>query len=348
MTDRPATRKKASPAPTEHEPGKITTAQMRHLHALLRDHGITGDNAVHDYLTLAGVTVESRTDIDTVDAARIIADLEAAPVARTLAAAGLTALREAFPPEAIGKLPRSTCQDCSAKDGRKDACERHPNRSTCSVCGNYHNTASTIHLDFVGHADVTARLLAVDPEWTWEPAENGPGGPSISASTDRDGNLWIRLTVLGVTRIGVGDGKNAKERIGDALRNAAMRFGVALDLWAKGDREWAHTEKTGTDRHPDEATGPAPQADPPWTGPSTAESLAALRMHAETAGVDFDAFTAKKRQEHGGITVEELDRMPAAMAYQWERQVAAYLRDNPPEAAPAETAPDAAGEQAPA
>ena len=27
-----------------------------------------------------------------------------------------------------------------------------------------------------------------------------------------------------------------KVLIGDALRNAAMRFGVALDLWAKGDR----------------------------------------------------------------------------------------------------------------
>ena len=26
-----------------------------------------------------------------------------------------------------------------------------------------------------------------------------------------------------------------KERIGDALRNAAMRFGAALDLWHKGE-----------------------------------------------------------------------------------------------------------------
>ena len=26
-----------------------------------------------------------------------------------------------------------------------------------------------------------------------------------------------------------------KERIGDALRNAAMRYGAALDLWHKGD-----------------------------------------------------------------------------------------------------------------
>jgi hypothetical protein len=87
-------------------------------------------------------------------------------------------------------------------------------------------------LDYVGHAATTDRLLAVDPEWTWEPlATDDQGLPAI----DKAGNLWIRLTVCGVTRIGVGDGLSMKERIGDAIRNAAMRFGVALDLWAKED-----------------------------------------------------------------------------------------------------------------
>ena len=86
------------------------------------------------------------------------------------------------------------------------------------------------HLDFVGHAATTDRLLTVDPEWSWEPmALDQYGSPQM----DRDGNLWIRLTVCGVTRIGVGDGSSMKEKIGDAIRNAAMRFGVALDLWAK-------------------------------------------------------------------------------------------------------------------
>jgi len=52
---------------------------------------------------------------------------------------------------------------------------------------------------------------------------------------DDNRNLWIKLTICGVTRLGVGDGKSPKECIGDAIRNAAMRFGVALDLWAKED-----------------------------------------------------------------------------------------------------------------
>ena len=68
--------------------------------------------------------------------------------------------------------------------------------------------------------------------------------------------MWIKLTVCGVTRLGYGDagakkgGDAMKERIGDALRNAAMRFGAALDLWHKGDLH-------GSDDDDDPKTGSA-------------------------------------------------------------------------------------------
>lgn len=248
--------------------------------------------------------------------------------------ARLAQLREPFPPEAVGKLPRSTCQDCSSKDGTRDSCPRHPNRGSCPVCGNYHNTQSTMHLDFVGHADVTDRLLQVDPEWTWEPAMRDQfGQPSVAASVDRDGNLWINLTVLGVTRPGVGDGKNAKEKIGDALRNAAMRFGVALDLWAKGDRDWAHAEKTGTDQHPDTAPPPAAQSDrpaPEWHGPTSLELLDIISGHAITAGTTLENITAKFRADHGNVTVEDLEACPPQLLADLEASIADYLRKNPP------------------
>jgi hypothetical protein len=108
-------------------------------------------------------------------------------------------LRKPFPKGSIGKLPRGGAQ-----------------------------------LEYVGHAAVTDRLLSVDPTWSWEPmATDETGLPAL----DRKGNLWIRLTICGVTRIGVGDGASAKECIGDAIRNAAMRFGVALDLWGKEELE---------------------------------------------------------------------------------------------------------------
>ena len=95
-----------------------------------------------------------------------------------------------------------------------------------------------VKLAYVGHAALTDRLLDVDPAWTWEPlALDEHGLPAL----DEVGGLWIKLTVCGVTRLGYGDagaktGPNAiKECIGDALRNAAMRFGAALDLWHKGE-----------------------------------------------------------------------------------------------------------------
>lgn len=133
-------------------------------------------------------------------------------------------LRAAFPPGTVGKLPKPLSKE--AKKGK------------CPECGTFHGLPA-VHLDYVGHAAVTDRLLSVDPEWSWEPMAVDQFG---SPQQDREGNLWIRLTVCGVTRIGCGDGSSMKERIGDAIRNAAMRFGVALDLWSKEELESGHAE----------------------------------------------------------------------------------------------------------
>lgn len=167
-------------------------------------------------------------------------------------------LREPFPAAFIGKLPKPTKAD-------------NP-KGKCSECGGWHGLPA-VHLDYVGHAAVTDRLLQVDPAWTWKPLAFTPEGlPAL----DRVGNLWIKLTISGVTRLGVGDGKNAKECIGDAIRNAAMRFGVALDLWAKED---LHAfEQASEDARPQaapKAKSPTPAAEGKNTA-STDDALLAL------------------------------------------------------------------------
>lgn len=91
-----------------------------------------------------------------------------------MSAAGMTpdaaaALRAPFPPALIGKLPKGGGM-----------------------------------LDYVGHADVTSRLLEVDPEWGWEPVAWAPDGTPMYVLGNRDAVLWIRLTVCGVSRLGVG------------------------------------------------------------------------------------------------------------------------------------------------
>lgn len=114
-------------------------------------------------------------------------------------------LRAMFPPETIGHVPRGGVQ-----------------------------------LAYVGHAAVTDRLLAVDPDWTWEPVAHDDDGLPLIQHRGKDAVLWIRMTVCGITRYGVGIVQATafeleKQLISDAIRNAAMRYGVALDLWAKED-----------------------------------------------------------------------------------------------------------------
>ena len=100
------------------------------------------------------------------------------------------------------------------------------------------SAGSKAGLSFVGHAALTDRLLQADSAWTWSPVAN-PASLGLPV-TGSGVEMWIELTVDGVTRYGYGDapgkkgGDAIKECIGDALRNAAMRFGVALDLWHKG------------------------------------------------------------------------------------------------------------------
>jgi len=108
-----------------------------------------------------------------------------------------------------------------------------------------------VSLSYVGHAEITKMLIEIDPEWSWEPAAWVDGRPATFQQAGlikrRDGtatevptvSMWGRLTLLGVTRVAVGSVEAHKpdldkELVSDFLRNAAMRFGLCLSLWAKG------------------------------------------------------------------------------------------------------------------
>jgi hypothetical protein len=144
---------------------------------------------------------------------------------------GLALLRLPFNESQISKLPKPTKRltDIIKQDYKQGV--------RCKLCGGWHHK-DVVHLDYVGHAALTDRLLDADPEWNWEPVTfTELGLPAL----DQNGGMWIKLTVCGITRLGYGDAPNkkggdaTKEIIGDALRNSAMRFGAALDLWHKGD-----------------------------------------------------------------------------------------------------------------
>lgn len=198
----------------------------------------------------------------------------------------LALLREPFDDNQINQLPKPYKADSP--------------KGNCNVCHGYHGLPA-VHLDYVGHAALTDRLLTVDPEWSYEFVATDPttGAPIF----DANGGMWIRLTVCGVTRLGYGvaegkKGGNAiKEVIGDALRNAGMRFGIALDLWHKGDLHDASVER-GDDAAP--VVKPAPA----WRARvAAARDMAELNeIHADAAANGWAspdlmaALTARKGQ----------------------------------------------------
>lgn len=188
-------------------------------------------------------------------------------------------LRAPFQPAQIGKLPRITCKECIRRTCK--SAQHAP--SKCAHCGAY-MTPAHLHIDYVGHANVTERLLIADPEWTWEPFAIDPNGLPMISTRNARASMWIKLTLLGITRIGVGtddaDAADLEKRlISDALRNAAMRFGVGLNMWSKEEltrREEPETEPATTRARRARSSSPGqaapndtlPRSKEPWTSRS--------------------------------------------------------------------------------
>jgi len=182
-------------------------------------------------------------------------------------------LREKFDTNRIGLKPKISCKACSnspAKvcgEHKKARCDGSLTRD--AGCGQW-ITERHFHVEFVSHADVTDRLLDTDADWDWEPLAIGSDGLPVF---DKNGGLWIRLTIGGKTRIGYGgaDGKTGedavKETISDAIKTTAMRFGVALDLWRKGEESGKPSDAEAAPRQersaPQQRRPQQPPPDPP-------------------------------------------------------------------------------------
>jgi hypothetical protein len=224
---------------------------------------------------------------------------------------GLALLRDPFPAHQISKLPKPTAKETQiVKDDFSKGIR-------CEVCGAWHHP-KVIHLDYVGHAALTDRLLDADPAWDWEPLAMSPAGLPVM---DGNGGMWIKLTVCGVTRLGYGHpdsktgGNAVKEVIGDALRNAAMRFGAALDLWHKGDLH-GDNDGPGTESPKSEA--------PPAFDPIAAHDRIARKLEAVTSLADLaDAWKSESgtikevtdaRADLGKTLTDTKDRLKAELA----------------------------------
>jgi hypothetical protein len=110
-------------------------------------------------------------------------------------------------------------------------------------------------MDYISHGLITERLNDVDPEWSWRPIQT-------YTYADASGRIHcegveVELTIGGVSRVEAGgpqrqDGfaNEIKNAYSDALKRAAMRFGVALHMWeslvdAESDEDYADADPLG-------------------------------------------------------------------------------------------------------
>lgn len=222
---------------------------------------------------------------------------------------GLDLMRKKFDSNQISKLPKPTRAQTEAvkADFKKGI--------RCKICGGWHHP-DVIHLDYVGHAALTDRMLECDQNWTWEPvAFDQNGCPFL----DGNGGIWIRLTVCNMTRLGYGhpDGKKGgdavKEAIGDALRNAAMRFGAALDLWHKGDLHADDLDDSnpsqGQAAKPAVKQGPLPDK----VAEGLIQEIDSLDYTGITCLADLEEIKVKGRAIYERLTTESKSKLMAAL-----------------------------------
>lgn len=170
---------------------------------------------------------------------------------------------------------------------------------------------------YVSHGSCTKRLNAVCPGWSSRVVETytylDPAGLLVCAG------VLLELTIPGVgsrQEFGTANqprtfGDDAKNAASDALKRAAMRFGVALDLWESMDEhdEDAQEEPSGP---PDDLATMGDLAARPEARKaalhryySGAETPADLNVRADAAystGMDADVLASAYRWHHDRLS----------------------------------------------
>lgn len=166
-----------------------------------------------------------------------------------------------------------------------------------------------VALSYLGHADTTRALIETDPAWEWEPmAHDEQGLPILDRDeSGRPVGLWIYITVCGRTLPAYGscqpNARDAvKELIGDAIRNGAMRFGVAGALWSKADRTEEQPKAKAAPRR-QQATTTTPEFVEPMLEEMHQQAKAEFDAKAVTdmLKAEFGAEVVKKAYTDAGV-----------------------------------------------
>lgn len=364
---------KSPTAPAEAGP-TITTRQMRELHGALREHGITGDKAVHDYLAVAlGRPIESRTELTPVEAAQVIAELETADVRHGSIEAALVAFQADMP-----VIPKTHTANVPTKNGGTysytyadladvtaavipllnrhglvfSACPRGTDRGYELVGKLIHVSGATIEGSLplhgntpqdIGSALTYARryLLGCMTGIVTEDDDDGASAQGAQRTREWDGPStaeYLRQIEADAIRAGT-TFEAATERFRQN-RQVTLDQIDQVNPWEiqplanavrkRADEIVAAAAAAPPAAPPATSTPPAAPAAEAYHGPTTAELLTLIDEHAQRAGTTYAEITAKWREDHGGLTVAQLDEQDPREVAKLEESIATYLREHPP------------------
>jgi hypothetical protein len=151
-----------------------------------------------------------------------------------------------------------------------------------------------------------------------------------------DGEFWVRgtMTIGGITRVEFGDGSNPKEAIGNFIRRGAMRFGVAIDLWAREELESEPVEPVQQERKSsgvdgmagtDQGAGYGEGSAPTDTRALSSQVRTLLRIAQDLRWVDSDIAAALHEAFPGVSDLKELTQVQAReLIPTWEAAARAF------------------------
>lgn len=171
-----------------------------------------------------------------------------------------------------------------------------------------------IQLDYVGHAEITKILIEIDPLWDWKPLKiDDDGLPSYRVENGM-AHMAGAMTLLGHTRLAVGSAPHnkqdlLKELVSDFIRNAAMRFGVALSLWSKEEWSDAPAKPAPAKKAAAKKAVAAPVADDQKVDRDTLERFFSA---CRGASIDPNDVALKALVTLDDVTVNDLDALRSA------------------------------------
>lgn len=102
---------------------------------------------------------------------------------------------------------------------------------------------------YLQHTDVYSRIEEVDPAWSCEVVGKEIIKKTVGQNSYDLCNVSMKITIKGVTRENVGEGDDYKGAYSDALKRAAMLFGIGRYLYDQETAWVPYNEQTDKFKH---------------------------------------------------------------------------------------------------